>query len=261
MESDPTPVPQPDDPQTPQEPDSAADVIRRLGPAAWLGVAWALVPAIAGVTLLVRIRSVSERLVDLAGHGGADLYRAVAVYVAAFVVLSGAGLLPTFSVSVLGGHAFGVPVGFAAALAGFGGASVVGYLIARTVGRAKVEAEIQRHDKARIVRDALIGCGFARTLMIVTLVRVPPNSPFALMNGTLAATGVRLPAYVLGTLIGMAPRTLAYVVIGSQVTDWSDPARPKWLFVAGIALTVLALLVIGSIANRALQRVTGPGRG
>lgn len=258
METSPTPPETPLAPRTPED-NSAAAVFNRLGPAAWLGVCWALVPAVAGITLLARMKPVSSRLIELAGHGGADLWKSVTAYVVGFVVLSGVGLLPTFAISVLGGYAFGVRVGFAAALAGFGGASVVGYLIARTVARDKVEQEIASHAKARVVRDALVRSGFWKTLMIVILVRVPPNSPFALMNGTLAATGVRPTPYILGTLLGMAPRTLAYVMIGSQVTDWSNPDKPKWLFFGGIGVTVVVIVIIGSIANRALARVTGNG--
>lgn len=259
----------PSEPTTPNQAQSVSSeptpdaslgaVFSRLGPAAWLGVAWAVLPFFAGITLLTRMKPVSDRLIELAGHGGADLWKSVSAYIVGFVVLSGAGLVPTFAISVLGGFAFGVPVGFAAALAGFGGASVVGYFIARTIARDKIEQEIARHPRARIVRDSLVGSGFWKTLMIVTLVRVPPNSPFALMNGTLATTGVRLPAYVIGTLVGMAPRTLAYVMIGSQVTDWAKPERPKWMLIAGIGVTITVIVVIGSMANRALKRVTAPG--
>lgn len=239
------------------EPDASfMAVFGRLGLAGWLGVAWAIVPAIAGITLLARMKPVSEKIVELSGHGGADLWKSVGAYVVGFVVLSGLGLLPTFSISILGGYAFGPIIGFAAALAGFGGASMVGYVSARTIGREKVEQEIQRFEKARAVRNALIGGGFWKTLGIVTLVRIPPNSPFALTNGTLATTGVRIPEYLLGTLIGMAPRTFAYVMIGQQVTDWSDPEKPKWLFFAGLAITVVVIMIVGSIANKALKRVT-----
>lgn len=243
-------------PEASQADASFMAVFGRLGLAGWLGLAWAVVPAVAGITLLAKMKPVSDKIVDLAGHGGADLWKSLGVYVLGFVVLSGVGVLPTFAISVLGGYAFGPVEGFFAALAGFGGASVVGYFIAKLIASDKVEKEIQRHQKARVVRNALIRSGFAKTLLIVTLVRVPPNSPFALMNGTLATTGVRLPAYIVGTLVGMAPRTLAYVMIGQQITDWSSVDKPKWMIFGGIAVTVVVLAIIGSMANKALQRVT-----
>lgn len=234
-------------------------VFGRLGVAGWLALVWAFVPGIAGFTLLAKMKPATDLLIGEAGEGGGHLAGGVAMYVGAFVLAAGFGLLPTYSISVLGGYAFGVPIGFAAALAGFGGAAVVGYGIARTVARGKVDDEIRRHEKARIVRDALVGSGFWRTLMIVTLVRVPPSSPFALMNLTLAGAGVRLRAYIIGTLAGMAPRTLAYVMIGHQVTDWSNASKPKWVLFVGIGSTVVVLLILSSIANKALARVTGAG--
>ncbi len=242
------------------EPDSSfMAVFGRLGVAGWLALAWAFVPAIAGFTLLANMAPVSRWLKGETEAGAGHFALGMGVYTAAFVLAAGFGVLPTYSISVLGGYAFGVPLGFAAALAGFGGASIVGYFIARTVARDNVEQEIQRHAKARVVRDALVRSGFWRTLAIVTLVRVPPNSPFALMNLTLAGTGVKLRAYIVGTLLGMAPRTLAYVVIGQQITDWSNPDKPKWLFVVGIAVTIVVIAIVGSIANKALARMTANG--
>jgi uncharacterized membrane protein YdjX (TVP38/TMEM64 family) len=179
-----------------------------------------------------------------------------------FIVTAGCGLLPTYSQAILAGYAFGVPVGFAAAWIGFGGASMVGFLIARTFARRRVEKEIERNVKARVVRDALLESGFAKALLIVTLVRVPPNSPFALMNLVLTASGVKKRIYLLGTLIGMAPRTFAAVLIGSQITQLAgrdDIQTPRWMVITGIVLTLAVLGVIGMMANKALARVTGNG--
>lgn len=245
------PLPPPPSPDT-----SFGAVFGRLGAAGWLAAAWASVPAIAGLTLVARMNPVSELLKGGDDAGAGRLATALGAYVLAFILASGFGLLPTYAISVLGGYVFGVPLGFAAALAGFGGASVVGYFIARAVARENIEREISRHAKAVVVRDALVRSGFWKTLLIVTLVRVPPSSPFALMNLTLAGTGVKIPAYLIGTLAGMAPRTLAYVMIGDQVTDWTEADRPKWLIVAGVVLTIAVLAAIGAIANKALQRVT-----
>lgn len=249
----------PDDPQ----PDTFMDVFGRLGVAGWLALFWAVAPAAAGFVLLARMKPVAAYLLGETGQAGGRLGFALAVYVLAFMAAAGLGVLPTYSVSVLGGYVFGVPLGFAAALAGFGGASVVGYFVARRVAREQVEKEIHRHAKAVIVRDALVASGFWKTLLIVTLVRMPPNSPFALMNLTLASTGVRFRTYLIGTLVGMAPRTVVYCVIGHQVrligSDIGDLHRPKWLLVAGVVLMVGVLSVISAIGNHALKRVTGAG--
>lgn len=214
-------------------------------------------PPLAGFALLWKIEAVSEWLKS---HGSLGLV----IYIIAFMMLAGFGMLPTYAQAIAGGWCFGLAIGFPAALLGFGGASVIGYTIARTVSRHRVEDVIESNPKSRAVRDALIGQGFAKTLGIVTLLRLPPNSPFALTNLVMASAGVRLAPYVLGTLIGMAPRTALAVYLGSGVqvltADTLNVAKPpKMVVIGGIVLTLLVVVVIGHIANKAVARVTaGP---
>jgi uncharacterized membrane protein YdjX (TVP38/TMEM64 family) len=215
-------------------------------------------PALGGFLVLLNMGPISDFLRGEAEAGPGRLALGVATYTLIFIVSAGCGLLPTYSQAILAGYAFGVPIGFAAAWIGFGGASMVGFLIARSFARRRVEREIERNLKARAVRDALLGSGFWRALLIVTLVRMPPNSPFALMNLVLTASGVKKRIFLIGTLVGMAPRTFAAVLIGSQITDWSDVEKPRWMIIGGIVLTLAVLGVIGTIANNALKRLTGP---
>jgi len=63
--------------------------------------------------------------------------------------------------------------------------------------------------------------------------------PFAVVNYTAGLTAVRQTDYVLGTAIGIAPATLAYVVLGAY---GSSPL--SWPFV--IAVAALILLTVGA---------------
>jgi uncharacterized membrane protein YdjX (TVP38/TMEM64 family) len=93
--------------------------------------------------------------------------------------------------------------------------------------------------------------------LIVTLVRLPPNSPFALGNVAMASVRVPWSAYVVGTLLGVAPRTFAVVCIGAQLRglDFSSHYLVARIL-ASAALSLLAVVVIGVLADRALRRVT-----
>lgn len=238
---------------------SVGAVFRRLGPAAWLGVFWALLPALGGFTLLAFVGPISEWLRSHEGLGPV-------VYTSLFIVAAGLGLLPTYAQAFLGGWAFGPIVGTAAAMTGFVGAAMIGYVIARVVGRDRVEAELARNIKARAVRDALVGAGPLRTLGIVTLVRIPPNSPFSLTNLVLATTGVPKWAYALGTAVGMLPRTAAVVWLASNVEgaltrDTFREAREPWMLGVSIGLVIVVLLVLVHIGNKAIERVTSSGGG
>jgi len=245
------------DPDAPQTTPPKRSLLERLGPAGLLGLLWAVAPAFGGILLLARINHASDWLNS---HG---LAVALAAYVGIFIATAGVGLLPTYPQSILAGWVFGAALGIPAALAGFGGASLIGYAIARAVSQDRVEKVINDNAKARAVRDSLLRSGFWKSLLIVTLVRVPPNSPFALTNGVLAASGVRLVPYFLGTVIGMTPRTAAAVILAANWAANNEGGiveavkqRGPTQFIVGIVAAFIVLGVIGALANKAIAKVT-----
>jgi uncharacterized membrane protein YdjX (TVP38/TMEM64 family) len=234
-----------------------ADLARRLGPAGILGIVWTFLPAVCGTTLLVYADTVGAWLRAHEANGPV-------IYAGGFIVLSGLGILPTYASAILGGWAFGFAVGFPAALAGFVGGSLLGYGIARKASGDRVKRIIAEKPTWRAVHDALVGGSYAKTLGIITLLRVPPNSPFALTNLVLASVKVPLSAYVVGTLVGMAPRTAVVLYIATLFRDMSakEAAKqtPWWYYAIMIGASLVVLLVIGMIAKAALARVTGGQR-
>ncbi len=247
------------EPVTVAHKESLTDILKRLGPAAWLGIAWAVFPGVMGILLLTNMDFATRLLVGTDDHPGLPFMTGLAVYVGVFIITAGLGLLPTYSQAILAGFAFGIPWGFPAALVGFGGASVTGYLIARTVARERVEREIHNHPKAAIVRDAFIRHGTVRALTILTLLRIPPNSPFALTNYAMSVSGVRLIPFLIATIVGMAPRTFAAVWIGAQVGSWDEVHKPKLLIIGGIVLAIAILIGLGKLANKAIEQAMRSG--
>ncbi len=239
-----------------QHQESVGEVLKRLGPAAWLGIAWAVLPGIAGITLLANMGTATRLLVGTDENPGLPLAIGLVVYITIFVITAGIGVLPTVSQAILAGFAFGVAWGFPAALVGFAGASIIGYTIANVVARKKVEDEIKAHPKASIIRDAFIRHGKVRALVILTLIRVPPNSPFALTNYAMSVSGVKLVPFMVATIVGMAPRTFAAVWIGSQVSNWDEAKMPKWMAIGGIVLAIAILMGLGKLANKAVESAT-----
>ena len=241
-------------PPTAPNPTSLEGLASRLGPAGVLGVLWAVFPAVCGIVLLRYADTVGAWL---RGHEANGPF----IYAAGFIVLSGLGLLPTYAVAILGGWAFGLEVGLPAAMAGFVGGSLIGYGIARFASGDRVEKIIAENPSWRAIRDALVGGSPLRTLGIVTLLRLPPNSPFAITNLVLASVRVPVLLYGLGTLIGMAPRTAVVLYIATLVKDMTakDAAKqtPWWYYLIMAVASLLVLAVIGAIAKAALRRVTG----
>lgn len=225
-----------------------------LGPAALVAL---LMPPLLGIALLVKINAVSEWLKT---HDSLGLV----VYIVAFIVLAGFALLPTYAQAIVGGYAFGPWLGLLGALTGFLGASLIGYEIGRRTSQDRVDSMISENPRWRAVRNALLGTqgsnSFLRTLGTVILLRLPPNSPFALMNLFLSAVKVPRLAYAIGTLIGMAPRTALAVFLGAGIKsaltkDAISEATPAWAIPVGIAVTAVIVIIIGVIANRAIERM------
>lgn len=231
------------------------DLMQKLGPAGLLGLLWAFAPAVCGFYLLARIKPLAEWLNTNPSLG-------LVGYTAVFIVSAGLGLLPTYAQSILGGWVFGFALGFPAALVGFAGGSLIGYFIARTVSQQRVQEVIDERPKWRAVRLALVDQGFWKTFLIVTLVRLPPNSPFAVTNLLLSTTGVRLLPYTLGTAVGMAPRTGLAVFLAAQAAKQAEDIQSFvkqgniWVFAGGLAVFFVVLAIIGTLANKAIARVT-----
>lgn len=248
--SDSAPSPETPTPD-PSQDDSFGAIARRLGPASVLAVLWIALPALLGFTLLANMTPVAQWFEPR------PFWQQLTAYVLVFMVTAGFGLLPTYAQALFGGFLFkSMLLGVPAALGGFVGASVIGFLLSRRVGRERVQAELDRHPKAKVVQRALVGRGFWPTLGIVTLVRIPPNSPFALTNLVLSTAGVPRSVYLIGTLVGMAPRTAVVVWLGTQIQDWSTQQRPGWYLYAAIGISIVVLVVISHIANKALERAT-----
>ncbi len=234
--------------------DDDRSMAQRLGPVAVLGAIALFFPAAGGFLLLIYLNSIGTWLNSLETLG-------YFVYVGGFILFAGLALLPTYAQAVLAGWAFGFPVGLALALCGFAGAATLGYCIARPAAGDRVTGIINEKPRWKAVHDALVGAGRLKTFAIVTLVRLPPNSPFALTNLVLASVKVPLPIYVAGTAIGMLPRTAAVIYLASMIEgeltrEAVDGTRNTNAIIAGVLVTLFVVLVIGSIANRAIRRVT-----
>lgn len=229
-------------------------MLRRLGPATLLGIAWSIIPSFAGVMLILNMEPIRIALIG-DGLSMSHLIFGMSIYLVAFVLLAGFGFLPTVSQAILAGYAFGVPMGLGLALLGFAGASLVGYELVGRIARSRVEQELQRKPKAVILRDALVHASTRRALLLVTLLRASPGSPFALTNLLLGSLGVSRGVFVFGTILGMFPRTLAAVLIGQQFTTFGEIDKPRWMLVAGIAAVVLLLIVVSKVAASVLSRV------
>jgi uncharacterized membrane protein YdjX (TVP38/TMEM64 family) len=225
---------------TAKPPSNFAALFKRLGPAGPLAIIAVTLPALGGFLLLASMNPAGKWLKS---HGDAGIL----IYASGFALAAGLAILPTYSLAALGG-------------------SIIGYLTGRAASGERVEALIEEQPRWATIRDALIGNKTRRnplkTLLIITLLRLPPNSPFAMTNLVLASVRVPFLLYVLGTAIGMAPRTLLVAFLASKIqSEVFDPnavSSPKWLIPVGVVMLVAVFAVLNHIAKKALAAATRP---
>ncbi len=253
--TDPTspPDPSPARPASAPSPVLDASTTRRNAAFA-LALVWVTVPPLIGFKLLANIGAVGEWLKE-------DPSRGIPAYILLFALSSGLGILPTYAQAILGGWVFGLALGAPAAIAGCVGGALLGWSFSRLVSGRGIEAWLDTKPKARAIRTALVGAHQVRLMWLVALLRLPPNSPFAIANLAMASTGVRLLPFMAGTAIGMTPRTIAAVGIAAAgaatgASDIQALIRDQgWLwFGIGVVALIAAFSVISHVAKRALKQ-------
>ena len=237
------------EPQAPADLTPGAQAARRLAPLAIISL---VLPPLGAALLLGYLSRIGPWLQGLGGRG-------LALYVAGFALLGGFALLPTYAPAILGGWAFGDRVGIPAALAGFVLAAGINYAWAHRLSVTHATALLAERPRWLAVRDALVGRSWWKTVLVVSLIRIPPNSPFALSNGAMAAARVPVGAYLTGTLIGLAPRTIVAVRAGSHLSTLDFSRRDAFGSAAvTIVVSMVVLGILGWLARRALDATLAP---
>ncbi|HET6968896.1 MAG TPA: VTT domain-containing protein [Ornithinibacter sp.] len=154
------------------------------------------------------------------------------VYVVLHVLLT---LVPV-SKNLLAGVAgalFGLAGGIALSWVASMVSAVVGFLIARRLGREAVAQ--MTGPRITKVEDVLRQQGF----IAVVVARLTPVLPFTIVNYGAGVSAISLRDFVLGTAVGVLPGTVGYAALGASA------GRDATTFV--IAGVVAAVLFVGSV--------------
>jgi uncharacterized membrane protein YdjX (TVP38/TMEM64 family) len=168
----------------------------------------------------------------------------VAAAIAAWTLLTPAlvsGTLLAAATGLLLGGAAGMPVALLGATLG----GIAAFGVARRFGRGPAEALAGK----RVVR--LRERVERRPLLSIVLARAAPGSPATVLNYAVGLTSVRLRHFVAGSLIGGAPRVLAYTALGGAAAE-----RALWPAVAALAL--LTVLSVAGVAVARRRRAAEP---
>jgi uncharacterized membrane protein YdjX (TVP38/TMEM64 family) len=188
-----------------------------------LAVAALLAAGVWLLTLLgIDIRHLSAEQVRVAvlAHGAWAPLVYLAVFGQPVIPLPGSAML------ALAGVVFGKAWGPVAGLVGITLRGVAAFAVARLLGRGMVERLLHGH-VARL--NAKLG---KRAFSTVFFIRLIPNVPLDMQNYALSFSRVRFGPYVLGTMLGFIPASIAYAYLGDSLTDTGQ----VWKFIVAVLL-------------------------
>ncbi|EIE99592.1 hypothetical protein SacglDRAFT_02706 [Saccharomonospora glauca K62] len=142
----------------------------------------------------------------------------VVAFFVAYSVLTAAPV-PRTVFNLAAGLLFGELVGVSVALVATVLSGLLGFLLARALGRDVVVRHLHRKP-VRTVNDRLSGGG----VLAVASLRLIPVVPFAPLSYLCGVSALPPRPYLIGTAIGSLPGTVAVVVLGDALTGTTPPA-------------------------------------
>lgn len=222
---------------------------RVLGMLKWVAV---ILTSVAAVVLLVEM-IIGQRMTEEDIRNfvkGAGIYAPI-LFVLVFAV-AGSLVVPTTILAIIGATLFGSALGCTYSMIGAELAALLGFMVARTLGRQSVERWIGRQPgKLARIDKRLAERGFT-TAVIMRLVYLPNG----LINVVCGVSGMPTATYGLATAVGLFPIVFAvtFLTAGAKAAvlggDWSALLEPETIF----AIVLFVVCVTGPIAAGALKR-------
>lgn len=168
-------------------------------------------------------------------------------------------MFPDLLPNAAAGAVWGVGIGTVAVSLGRVLGSTATFLLTRGVAGGWAERKMASDPRFEAIAGAIGREGFR----LVVLLRLCPMFPVIMLNYSLGLTPVTLRAYVLGTLIGMIPRTIFVAYLGSGTRSLFDPAgggetisiHPVFYW-GGLALSLLVVAILAWRARRLINEAT-----
>jgi phospholipase D1/2 len=138
-------------------------------------------------------------------------------------------MFPRPLITLAGVIAFGPWLGFLYALVGIVFSSIVTYFVGKRMRRDTV----RRLAGAQL--DRMVGVLMKHGLLAMSLLRLVPLAPFAVVGLVAGAMRLKLWHLAAGTAIGMIPGTLAATIFGDQLESALSGGHINWWIVGGCA--------------------------
>jgi uncharacterized membrane protein YdjX (TVP38/TMEM64 family) len=196
-----------------QDPTEAPQTLLRR-PAVRAGVAIGLLVALIAVAVLVPIPGAGELRSWASAAGPA----APLLLFAAYALITVAPV-PRTVFTLAAGLLLGTVTGTVVALAATGVSAVLGFGLARWLGRGLLTRTLDR-SVVRTVNNRLAEGGW----LGVASLRLIPVVPFSALNYCCGVSAVRFRPYLAGSVLGSLPGTMAVVIFGDSLAGTTSPA-------------------------------------
>lgn len=211
----------------------------------------AVLAVIAAVRLLPVVAWLEAFQAWAEGQGLLGMVVFALVYAASVVAFVPASIL-----TVGAGAIYGLWPGTAVVVGGASLGAYLSFLLARGALRDRVRSWAEGNERFRALDGAVAREGGK----IVFLVRLAPIFPFTYINYLFGLTGIRTGTYVVATVAGMIPGTIAYVYVGAAAAAAANreaSATRTALQIAGAVASVLVTVVVARMAAKAIREAEG----
>lgn len=171
--------------------------------------------------------------------------------------------VPSAIFTFVAGFTFGTWRGALLGIPGIGIASMVVFLLSRTLLRAHVERWLASDPRFSTLDQVLTDLG----PRAVVLLRLSPLSPFSVLNYAFGLTAIPTGQYFLATCIGTLPGSIFYAQLGAIAPSLAriaegrlpDAGRAQtYLLLFGLLVTAAVTLWLGRVAKHALAQAQLP---
>lgn len=156
-------------------------------------------------------------------------------------VLMGLAVVPTTVIALFLGYLLGI-WGIIPTIIAYTLASLIGYQVVDYFEKGKAHATFKSLDRTRFIIDNI----HEHEKSLIILCRLSPVLPFAIMSIFLSSIKIKLKNFLLYGGLGMFPRSLVFVFVGSQIKEIMNViSQGKEFPIAQISF--ILLLIISSI--------------
>jgi uncharacterized membrane protein YdjX (TVP38/TMEM64 family) len=167
-------------------------------------------------------------------------------------------LTPTTFIASLSGFMFGLVSAFYLVPA-YVIASLLGYFLGKRLDGGQLLQSLIEVDNKQVLKKTVNSNPF----WFVVLCRISPVLPFGLMNVVLPAFGVKVKNFILAGTIGMLPRTVLFIWLGSTAQtllgaiDGEGVVQPDFKFYLTSVLVVVSSLGLLLLFKQKMKQLQG----